>query len=763
MENPFAANGIAPPAAVLYTVEQMAQAQTLRRAPAEIERLFQTSLFLLVVTGFATLASTGKLDALSIIFVFSALGLRAYLLLRDITFVIPRRVTSWLAVVYVLLFFVDFFFLSGRDFVTPAVHLVLFGMCVKLFNVERERDYVYLAVLSFLMVLAAAILTVDSAFLAAFALFIVLAVFCFMALEMRRSALDADNAARLLLPGRRTRRRMVSPLQRLSLALARTTGVMVLAILATGVILFFFMPRVTGGYLSRYVRSDTISTGFSDTVSLGEIGRIQQSSEVVAHLRIESSQLDESSLRLRGAVLSIFDGRRWTNPQHSSNMMAQSYGRVFQLTARPASLERHEEIRVARGTHPVSIRYRMLMEPLNTTVIFTIPSAQAIFGSFREIGIDDDQTFHNLDRERTVSIYEGVSDISLPQPAELAALHGPVPSTMPARYLQLPEKLDPRIPALARKVAGNETGAYRRAMAIERYLTTQFGYTLQLPSEAPDDPLADFLFHRRRGHCEYFASSMAVMLRTMGIPSRVITGFRGAQFNQVNSTYIVRARDAHSWVEAYIPGAGWTTFDPTPSSNAPAMTAWTRSQLYLDAAREFWREWVVNYDAAHQQTLSMAGTRATRSRMLRIRLWAHQRYERMMDTARAVHRAATHDPQRLVRPASKALVVLLLVVSPFVLIRLRQQWQLSSVQRSPLAAASIFYLRMANKLARRGYHRAAAQTPSEFAVAIPESELRAAVVRFTEAYQRARFGRSPQAAAELPRLLQQIRDVLARG
>ena len=317
---PFAANGIAPFPGLLYTVVQMAQVQTLRRAPAEIERLFQTSLFLLVVTGFATLASTGKLDALSIVFVFTALGLRAFLLLRDITFTIPPRVTSWLAVVYVALFFVDFFFLSGRDFVTPAVHLVLFGMCVKLFNVERERDYVYLAVLSFLMVLSAAILTVDSAFLAAFALFIVLAVFCFMALEMRRSAITASNAAHLLLPGRRTRRRAVTPLQRLSLALARTTGVMVLAILASAVVLFFFMPRITGGYLSRYVKSDTISTGFSDTVNLGEIGRIQQSSEVVAHLRIEGSQLDESSLRLRGAVLSLFDGRQWTNPQHSSRM-----------------------------------------------------------------------------------------------------------------------------------------------------------------------------------------------------------------------------------------------------------------------------------------------------------------------------------------------------------------------------------------------------------------------------------------------------------
>ena len=169
-------------------------------APPEIDRLFQTSLFLLVVTGFGTLAATGKLDLISVLFVIAALVLRAYSLLRGRPCVIPRRITSWLAVVYFLIFFVDFFFVSGRDLVTPAVHLVLFGMCVKLFNVERDRDYVYLAVLSFLMVLAAAILTVDSAFLAAFALFLVLAVFCFMAMEMRRSALAASNAASLPFP-----------------------------------------------------------------------------------------------------------------------------------------------------------------------------------------------------------------------------------------------------------------------------------------------------------------------------------------------------------------------------------------------------------------------------------------------------------------------------------------------------------------------------------------------------------------------------------
>ena len=735
----------------------------MRLAPPEIERLFQTSLFLLVVTGFATLAGTGKLDLVSISFVLSALLLRGYLLLRDISFVIPRRVTSWLAVVYVLLFFVDFFFVSGRDFVTPAVHLVLFGMCVKLFNVERERDNVYLAVLSFLMVLSAAILTVDSMFLAAFALFIVLAVFCFMAMEMRRSAISATNTASLAIPGLRTRRRAISPMQRLSLSLARTTGVMVVAILASAVVLFFSMPRISGGYLSRYAQSDALSTGFSDSVNLGEIGHIQQSSEVVAHLRIDGDTIGDRSIRLRGAVLTLFDGRRWTNPRHETNVLAQGFGRVFQLSSRPNALDRREEVRVARGPHLDTVRYRVLMEPLNTTVIFTIPTAQAIFGSFREIGIDDDQTFHNLDRERTVNVYEGVSDVSVPLPITLGRLTGNVPASMPERYLQLPERLDPRIPELAHKLTDSEPSPYRRAMAIEHYLTTQFGYTLQLPSEPPADPLADFLFHRRRGHCEYFASSMAVLLRTVGIPSRVITGFRGAQFNQVNSTYIVRARDAHSWVEAYIPGAGWTSFDPTPAGDAPVVTAWTRVQLYLDAASEFWREWVVNYDAAHQQTLSITGARKTRNRIAEFRRWSARQYDRMLEAARNVQQSATHNPERLVRPGAGLLAVVLLFALPFAALYIRNLLRASSLSASPSSASAILYLRMTRRLARRGYHRSTAQTPSEFAASIPDTELREAVLRFNAAYEHARFGASTAAAANLPALLDQIRQTLARS
>jgi len=732
----------------------MSSIHTSRQAPPEIERLFQTSLFLLVVTGFATLASTGKMDLISVLFVLAALMVRAVLLLRDRPFVIPRRVTSWLAVSYFLLFFIDFFVFSARDWVAPSVHLVLFLMCVKLFNVEREFDYVLLAVLSFLMVLSAAILTVDSAFLAAFALFMVLAVFCFMAMEMRRSSLTASNSAALVIPGLRTRRRAISPMQRLSGSLARTATVMVAAILSTAVVLFFAMPRISGGYLSRYAQSDAISTGFSDSVNLGEIGHIQQSSEVIAHIRINGDTTGDRQIRLRGSVLTIFDGKRWGNPHHDSEILDRR-----QLSVRATASDRRDEVRLARGPERDLIHYRILMEPLNTSVIFTIPTAQALFGIFRAMSVDDDQTFHNMDHERTVTAYEGVSDVSVPLPTMLNDLPSDAPFSIPERYLQLPTNLDPRIPELAQQIAGPQPSPYRRALAIQRYLTTQYGYTLQLPSQPPADPLADFLFHRRRGHCEYFASSMAVLLRTIDIPSRIITGFRGAQFNPVNSTYIVRARDAHSWVEAYIPGAGWLAFDPTPAGEGTASTFWSRSQLYLDAAREFWREWIVNYDVGHQQALTVASVRKSRTGIATFRLWAARRYRRMLQVARRVHLAATHDPKRLLRPALILLAVVALVALPFGVLHLNHIWRTGS----PGSNAAVLYLRMTRRLARRGYPRSPAQTASELAASIAEPSLREAVLRFNAAYERARFGDSAAAAENLPALLDQVRRSLARN
>src|SRR5262249_13749516 len=149
------------------------------------------------------------------------------------------------------------------------------------------------------------------------------------------------------------------------------------------------------------------------------------------------------------------------------------------------------------------------------------------------------------------------------------------------------------------------------------------------------DPLAEFLFERRQGHCEYFASSMAVFFRVLGIPSRVVNGFQTGEFNDVSGEYIVRASDAHSWVEAYFPGSGWVSFDPTPVAMGNSQARWNRALLYLDALHQFWREWVVNYDASHQTHLAM-NAQTVAERLLRsTRQWYEVHYRKLLEFARA--------------------------------------------------------------------------------------------------------------------------------
>src|SRR5205823_3471619 len=126
---------------------------------------------------------------------------------------------------------------------------------------------------------------------------------------------------------------------------------------------------------------------------------------------------------------------------------------------------------------------------------------------------------------------------------------------------------------------------------------------------ASRDPLGDFLFVTRRGFCEYFASAMAVLLRTQGIPARVATGFQSGYYNDVSGTWVIRASDAHAWVEAWIEGRGWVTFDPTPPGVAPGSGNWLQSKLkrmnmYLDAADTAWQQWVMAYNPGQQATLA---------------------------------------------------------------------------------------------------------------------------------------------------------------
>jgi hypothetical protein len=196
------------------------------------------------------------------------------------------------------------YFVFSRSFIRSTVHLALFGVVVRMFSLRRERDHLMLAILAFLMVLSSAVLTVDSVFLFCFAGFMLMAVATFVLMEMRRSAHSASIEARTLI-GAREQGQFAKWLLRLAPAL-------MLIILCFSGAIFFVLPRMSGGYLGAYSFGTDFSTGFSDHVQLGQIGRIQQSNAVVMHIQIDGDADGRHDLYWRGTALGVFDGRSWS-------------------------------------------------------------------------------------------------------------------------------------------------------------------------------------------------------------------------------------------------------------------------------------------------------------------------------------------------------------------------------------------------------------------------------------------------------------------
>jgi len=708
-----------------------------------IDHYFELALYLLVCTGFGTLASTGGLDVPSLLLVGSALAIRGYLLAKRRLFVISERLTTPLSVAYFLFFAVDYFLLS-RGFLPATVHLALFGVVVRMFSLRRERDHIMLAILAFLMVLASAVLTVDSVFLFSFAIFMLMAVGTFVLMEMRRSGHAASIQAKHSNDPQEHRR--------LAFSLAQIAPALMLMILFSGAALFFLMPRMSAGYMGDYSFGTDLSSGFSDRVQLGQIGQIQQSNAVVMHIQIDGDTTGHYDLHWRGVALSMFDGTTWSNPREQLLLPRQPDNSFRIPPANPplpsfvfASLQRER-----------LIHYRVLMEPIGTNVFFLAPWARSLRGDYRMLAADSVGAVYDLDSRHGIGRYEAESDIMAAPPAELRRAGRNYPEQIQARYLHLPA-LDPRVPRLAAEITSSASNDFDKAAAIENHLRTRFGYTLQLPRSHEKDPIANFLFERKQGHCEYFASAMAVMLRTLGIPSRVVNGFRSDEFNDLTANYVVRAKDAHSWVEAYFPGYGWQTFDPTPAGPGGSPQGWGRVALYIDAMASFWRDWVVSYDSSHQYVLGQTAVGRSRALWEGTRRWARLHYASMLKWAQRSQDRVEHSPQRWALLGGAITLVLVFLGNLGRIARfLHEKWLQAHPERSPEQAAALWYQRMARALARRGVEKPPGQTPHEFVMRIEDIRLREPVARFTQVYESARFGNSAEDVQRLPELFEEV-------
>jgi hypothetical protein len=247
---------------------------------------------------------------------------------------------------------------------------------------------------------------------------------------------------------------------------------------------------------------------------------------------------------------------------------------------------------------------------------------------------------------------------------------------------------------------------------------------------------------------------MAVMLRTLGVPARLATGFQSGVYNPVSDLWLVRASDAHSWVEAWIPGHGWTTFDPTPPDPNPhGFALLTKLGLYLDAAETFWQEWVVTYDIARQGALADRLEQAGRRMGIR---W----FDAISGLQSGWHFFAGALSRR---PVIRVLIVLALAAGicllgpPLVrLYRMRRRVERVRRGQAGVGDATLLYGRMLHILKRRGFHKPAWFTPAEFAASLPHTQLGTAVTEFTASYNALRFGGRTEVAPRLSLLLDRL-------
>lgn len=720
------------------------------------ERFYRASLFFLVLIAVATLVSTGKLDPISAILAPAAVLYKGWRWWRGKGPELSQRAATWLVAAYIPVFPLDILFFS-RAFVAgaqnealyaallSAVHFLLYVMLVRLFSATADRDALFLAMLSFAAMLAAAVLTVDTHFLALFVLFLAFGVATFLSLELRRGSRGAVYHPAAAAGQERG----------LPRALGLATVSVVLGTMIIGAALFFFFPRFRTGYMARAGFEPSLMTGFTDDVELGQIGQIKKDASVV--MRVKTGEpAGYPMLRWRGIALTNFDGRRWTSELPRAEVrMSQAEGWI------PVG-----DTSRARETHSQDFAYTVLLEPLATDAVFAPADAIALRGRFAGEGApqsaqllrDAAGAIFNPQHNFSPLRYEGRSRLPRWDAARLRKAGTTYPPEITATYLQLPA-LDPRIPEMAKQITARAATPYDQARAIETYLRGHFRYTLELAGTPGQDPLPHFLFETRAGHCEYFASAMAVMLRTLGIPSREVNGFLPGEYNDLAGDYIVRASDAHSWVEAYFPGNGWVTFDPTPPGAGESSGFLTRVGQYIDWMQLTWNEWVINYDFVHQTLLAQNLQRGSRN-------WTeslHTSFEQWQARGkRALLRwQFSHVALRIVMPLALVLAVVALQLNLLskAMQRLRFLWSVRSareVMDEPRLATQL-YAEILRLLERCGHSRRASQTPMEFAQALPTTLTVPELFEFTHLYEHTRFGASAGEGERLRALFEQVR------
>jgi transglutaminase-like putative cysteine protease len=592
---------------------------------------------------------------------------------------------------------VDLLYLAV-SYLDGLVHLLLFLLLYRLFMRRSLRDARDAGFLAFFMLVAAAPVSFGVGYLFVFLTFLVAGTWLLMLYHVAAES------------GRVSDRTAVTTLGRDLLRLSVLASAAILAVTAA---LFFVIPRVGQAALPFKAQAGRMVSGFSDRVELGAYGDIETDAAVVMRVRLPEgvSPAAFPDLRWRGIALDHFDGRAWSS------------GRPRWAIRRP-SLPGQFELAAYRGRGQV-LTQEVFLEPIGTDVLFGAARMLRAEVRAESLAVDDMGTVlvpSSSARLQYIVYSEVDRDAGARRPGRVERLDEPAQ----ARFLQLPPVSD-RLRALAREVVGTRAPA-PAALALTTYLSREYRYTLSLERRSDLDPVEQFLFVSRAGNCEYFAAALAVMLRTVGIPARVVNGFQRGEWNPYGRYFMVRLRDAHSWVEAHV-GGQWITLDASPRGEGPGVAAPSRLGLYLDALRVRWYRYVINWSLEDQAGAAMRAQQAARA----WRAWLQ-----LARTPADVPRVA---------------VMAVALVAGGLLVAFWARGRTDLVSRAA-GRPPRFYVRALRALARRGLRPGAGETAREFAArvrrALPGHEERLAAL--TAGYERVRFGGVALSPAEVSAL-----------
>jgi len=437
--------------------------------------------------------------------------------------------------------------ISSRDHMIfrRALGVLLIMVAAKLIAPKRQRDLLQIYLLNFFIVAASAATMLDLGF----------------ALLVTGEAFLTITGL-LLVHGSGELREIPAPhLWRL----LRTGASMTLLLIPVAVVLFLVIPRPSMSFFS-WGQGTLSRTGFGETVSPGAVQEIKADSSIAFRAIWLNGHRPEKPL-FRGIVYDDYSHGTW------------SRNSAFDLPVSAVGGEYAE--------------YEIIMEPSHSRYLFSLGVPIQVTTKEVKTRVVSGHTIV-ADREITNRMAYRVQSI-LPQ--------GLPSDSDPELFLDVPNDLRA---GLGEVLRGLRSGSdHATAQAALEFLRKGFTYDLS-PGEPQGDPVLHFLTVSRKGHCEYFASAMVFLLRSMGIPARLVGGYLGSEWNDMGRYYLVRQSDAHTWVETWIQGKGWMTFDPTPASAAAGRSrgTWYR---FMDVLRLKWYYWVLDYNIGRQLELAGRG------------------------------------------------------------------------------------------------------------------------------------------------------------